>query len=265
MKFSIATCAQQARRLSAYQAPLLLLLLVFAALYLYGDGWGGFYRYDGGHDRYSAENMALADNLSPSHNFLMFFRQYPEPDGTPAYALYNRLPVGGFALIKLVILPFGGDLSAKLYAARMLMLLMFAGAAVLAYASLRRITSSRSTALAATLLAFSSYYVLYYSDMVANDLTMDLFAVLLVFHGITVYEQEGHFGQLLLKTGLALLIGWHVYALLLPFIVIGLGREIIRANSGQRPAASGHYTTVWRPGSAASPRRLFAADTCGWA
>ena len=212
--------------------PLLVLLLVFAALYLAGDGWGGLYQYHRNHDWNTAKNMALAENLSPAHNFLMFFRQYPGPDGAPVYEPYNRFPVGGFALIKLAILPFGDDLSARLYAARMLMLLMFAAAAMLAYASLRRITASHCVALAATLLAFSSYYLLYYSDMVSNEVTMDLFAVLLVFHGITVYAQEKRFGQLLLKTGLALLIGWHVYALLLPFIAIGLSGEIIRAARG---------------------------------
>ena len=207
-------------------------MLVFAALYLAGDGWGGLYQYHRNHDWNTAKNMTLAENLSPAHNYLMFFRQYPGPDGAPAYEPYNRFPLGGFALIKLAILPFGDDLSARLYAARMLMLLLFAAAAALAYLSLRRIAASRPIALAATLLAFSSYYLLYYSDMVSNEVTMDLFAVLLVFHGITVYTQEKRFGQLLLKTGLALLIGWHVYALLLPFIAIGLTGEIIRAARG---------------------------------
>ena len=179
--------------------------------------------------------MVLAENLSPAHNFLMYLRQYPRPDGVPVYHPYNRFPVGGFALIKLVTLPFGDDLSAKVYAARMLMLAMFAGAAVLAYLSLRRITGHRWIALAATLPAFSGYYVLYYSDAVSNEIMMDLFAVLLVFHGMTVFVQEGRFGQLLAKTGLALLLGWHVYALLLPFIVFGLGGEIIRALRRNRP------------------------------
>ena len=219
--------------------PLLVLLLVFAALYLAGDGWGGLYQYHRNHDWNSVKNMALAENLSPTHNFMMFLRQSPGPDGALIYEPYNRFPVGGFALIKLVTLPFGDDLSARLYAARMLMLLLFAAAAALAYATMRRIAGRPAIALAATLLAFSAYYPLYYSDMVSNEVTMDLFAVLLVFHGITVYAQEGRFGQLLLKTGLALLIGWHVYALLLPFIALGLGREIIGATaaSGQRPAA----------------------------
>ena len=212
--------------------PLLLLLLAWSTMYLFSDSWGRFDRQSLGHDWDSAKNMSVAENLSPAHNFLMFLSLRVGPDGDPVYEPYNRFPVGGYALIKLVILPFGDDLSAKLYAARMLMLLMFAGAAALAYLSLRRITGQCWIALAATLAAFSGYYVLYYSNSVSNEIMMDLFAVLLVFHGMTVFIQEGRFGQLLAKTGLALLVGWHVYALLLPFIVLGLGGEIIRALRG---------------------------------
>ena len=215
--------------------PVLLLLLAMSTVYLFGDGWGGFYQYDYTHNNNTAKNMAVAENLSLSHNFLMFRRQHPGPDGALVYDVYNRFPVGGFALTKLVTLPFGDDLSAKLYAARMLMLLMLAGAAALAYLSLRRITGRRWIALAATLPAFSGYYVLHYSDAVSNEMMMDLFAVLLVFHGMIIFVQEGRYGQLLAKTCLALLVGWHVYALLLPFIVLGLGREIIRMLQGNGP------------------------------
>ena len=212
--------------------PVLLLLLAMSTVYLFGGGWG---RLDRPYAPHTAKNMATAENLAPSHNFLMFYSQLAGPDGATSYHPYNRFPMGGFALIKLVILPFGDNLSAKLYAARMLMLLMFAGAAALAYLSLRRITSRRWIALAATLWAFSGYYVLYHSDTVSNEIMMDLFAVLLVFHGMTVFVQEGRYGQLLAKTGLALLLGWHVYALLLPFIVIGLGGESIRVLRGNIP------------------------------
>ena len=209
--------------------PLLLLLLVWSTAYFFGDGWGGFYQPHNFHDRISAQSMVIADNLSPSHNFLMFLRRQPGPDGAAAYEPYTRFPIGGYALIKLSILPFGDDLSAKIYAAKMLMLLMFAAAAALAYLSLRRITARPWIAFTATLLAFSSYHILYYSDMVSNETVMDLFGALLVFHGMTVFIQERRFGQLLVKTGLALLLGWHVYALLLPFIAFGLGGEIVRA------------------------------------
>ena len=159
----------------------------------------------------------------------MFTSQTLDADGNTIYEPYNRFPIGSYALTKLAILPFGDDLSVKLYVARTLMLLFFAAAVVLAYLSLRRLASGRWIALTATLLAFSSPYCLYYSDMISSETAIDLFGMLLVFHGMVIFEQEGRFRQLPIKACIALLLGWHVYALLLPFIVFGLTRELIKA------------------------------------
>ena len=128
-------------------------------------------------------------------------------------------------------LPFSDDLSAQIYAARMLMLLFFAAAVVLAYQALSRLTPDRWIALTATLLAFSSPYCLYYSDMINPETVMDLFGVMLTFHGMVVFVQEDRFRQLLGKACAALLLGWHVFALLLTFIILGMATELARAFS----------------------------------
>ncbi len=222
------------RRIQA-SIPLILLLLALSTVYLFGADWGHFRRHLPSHDGDSAKNLALAENLSPAHNFRLFLRLYPGPDGAPAYEMYSRFPIGSYALIKLAIAPFGDRLAAQLHAARILMLLMFAAAAALAYQSLRRITARPAIALTATLMAFSSYYILFYNDMIANEIIMDLFAVMLAFHGMTVFIQEKRFPQLLIKTAIAILLGWHVYALLLPFIALGLTAELIRAAKHPQP------------------------------
>ena len=113
----------------------------------------------------------------------------------------------------------------------MLMLLFFAAAAVLAYQALSRLTPDRWIALTATLLAFSSPYCLYYSDMINPETVMDLFGVMLTFHGMVVFVQEDRFRQLLGKACAALLLGWHVFALLLTFIILGMATELARAFS----------------------------------
>ena len=198
--------------------PLALLLLALSTLFLFGDDRGLFYR-PGHHDWNSAKYLALAENLSPEHNFALFHSLKPDHDGNPeTNYFYHRFPIGGFALIQLAILPFGDDLSAKILVGRTLMLAFFSAAAVLAYLALSRIAGSRWIACAATGLAFSSYVCLYYSDMICTETAVDLFAVMLVFHALTIFVQEGRFRQLLAKTCIALLLGWHVYALLLPFI-----------------------------------------------
>ena len=173
----------------------------------------------------TANHLAVAANLSPEHGFLGFYHQHLNEDGERAYEVYNRFPLGGHLLIKAALLPFPGDLSAQIRAARTLMLALLAAAAVTAFLALRRLTSSPGVALAATLLSFSSFYPLFYGDMVATEGSIDLFAVLLTFHGMAVFAQEGRFRQLLAKTCGALLVGWHVYGLLPPFIVFGLASE----------------------------------------
>ena len=223
---SHAPAAPARRRLSV---PLLLLLLALATVFLFGGGRG--HPYHGGDDHHDAItwlHMTVALNLSPVHGFLGFRRLTRDADGDLGYEAYNRFPVLGHAVIRLATLPFPDDASARLAAARALMLAFFAAAAVLAYLALGRLTGSRWAALAATLLAFSGYYALYYNDMVATQGVVDLFGVMLVLHGIAVFATDGRFGQLLAKTCMALLLGWHAYALVLPFGLLGFAVAVRR-------------------------------------
>ena len=211
--------------------PPALLLLALASVLIFGGDRSYLYK-TGPHDYITEKNLAIAENFSLKNNLLLFTRQTLDVDGELIYEPYTRFPIGSYALIKLSTLPFGYSMSVKLSVARMLMLLFFAAAAVLAYLSLCRLTSSRWIALAATLLAFSSPYCLYYNDVISSEVMVDLFAVMLVFHGIVIFEQDGRFRQLPIKACIALLLGWHVYAILLAFIAFGLMREIIKARSG---------------------------------
>ena len=222
--------------------PLVLLLLALGTLFLFGGDREYFYRGGELHDWNSSRALAIAENLSLRHNLLGFHYLSRDANGDqyyPRHAVYNRFPLGGFALVKLAILPYGeGAFRAKIYAARMLMLLLFSAAAVLAYAALARISGSRWDALAATLLAFSSYYMLYYADQIFNETTIDLFGVMLAFHGMVIFVQEGRFRQLVIKSCAALLLGWHVYAFLLPFIAFGVAGELLKAQRFYPPS---HY------------------------
>ena len=183
----------------------------------------------------SSEHLTIAVNLSPEHGFQRFAIRFVDENGDVRYTPYNRFPIGGYVSMKLATLPVSGNPSAQITAARVLMLLFFSGAALLAYLSLCRLTSNRWIALTATLLGFSSYYLLYYNDMTANEGMVDLFGVMLAFHGMVVFMQEGRLRQLLVKTCIALLLGWHVLALLLPFVIFGLASDLIRERSAASP------------------------------
>ena len=204
--------------------PLAVLIVALASVFALGGGdRGHFYRELGIHNQMTAKNLAVAGNLSPKRNFRLATSVWTNEDGGFEYDLYGRFPIGGYALIKIATLPFEGSLSAKLLAARFLMLMMFCGAALFAYLTLARIAGNRWIALAAVLLAFSSLYPLYFADSVGGETAMDLFGVMLVFHGMVLFVQEGRFRQLLIKACAALLLGWHVYALIMPFAVLGFG------------------------------------------
>ena len=210
--------------------PLALLLLALSTVFVFGGDRGHFYRL-GGHNWISSEHLTIAANISPEHGFQRFRLRFIDEDGEVRYEPYNRFPIGGYLSMKLATLPFGENPSARLTAARMLMLLFFTATAVLAYLSLCRLTSNRWIALTATLLAFSSYYLLYFNDMTANEGMPDLFVVMLTFHGMIIFVQEGRFRQLLVKTCIALLFGWHVFALLLPFVIFGLASDLLWARA----------------------------------
>lgn len=229
--------------------PLFLLLLGLGAVFVFDDGRGHISRMlddRGGDDKpvVARNHLTVAANLSAKHSFLGFYVQTVKANGDLTYKPYNRFPVLGHVLIKLVILPFPDDLQAQVYAAQILMLAFLIGAAVLAYLALSLMISCRWVALAATMLAFSSFPVLYYGDMVATEGMMDLFGVMLVFHGMVTFgvwsgrsgegfsnvqtwpaiqpKPQGRFVQLLVKTCTALLLGWQVYAILLPFTALGV-------------------------------------------
>ena len=220
------------RRSVAGKRPVLLaclpLLLALSTVFVFGHDLRSHLERSKKHI-HTYHKMSIAANLSLDHHFLMFYRQTLGADGKPSYEPHNRHPIGGHVLIALAILPFGDDLAAQLYAARTLMLLCFAATALLAYLCLCRLTHHPWIAATATLLAFSSFYYLCHSDMVHNEAGIDLLGVMLTFHGMVIFLCEGRFRQLLVKTCIALFLGWHVYALLLPFIALGLVRECRRA------------------------------------
>ena len=227
--------------------PALLLVAALSSVFWFGhDDRGYFYRSHHDpqmelhmrsiHEWASAKNLALAANLSWRSGFRLFLHQRATPTGTKWHH-YGSFPVGGYALIKLAILPFAEDLAAMTLAARMLMLALFCAAALLAYDAIAKVTGSRWVAVAAVALAFSSYYWLYHNDAVDNEGSSDLFAVMLAFHGMVAFARGGRLRQLLVKTAIAVFLGWHVFAFLLPFVAVGLCRDALRARGSLRGSA----------------------------
>ncbi len=238
--------ASAARRWPGF-CPALLLATALSSVFWFGhDDRGYFYRphHDPQMNVYtpsindwaSAKNLTLAANLSGRSGLRIFFHRTATPSGT-TWSHYGSFPVGGYALIKLAILPFAEDLTAMTLAARMLMLTLFCAAALLAYDAIAKIVGSRWVAVTAVALAFSSYYCLFHNDAVDNEGSSDLFAVMLAFHGMVAFARGGRLRQLLVKTAIAVFLGWHVFAFLLPFVAVGLCRDALRAGGSLRGSA----------------------------
>ena len=236
---SAASHARTRGRLWPLVALLASLATLFPLLYEAGPLHRPFHRID----HITFNHLATAKNLSPEHGWLGLYSRGVDAEGDVVYRAYNRFPPLGAGLVKLAVSTRPGDLAGQLQAARMLMLACFAAAAVLAYFSLARLVGRRWLVLAATLAAFGSYAALRACDAVATEGSMDLFAVMLAFHGIACYcgprgtglapDAAPRFGQLLAKVCTALLLGWHVYALLAPFLGLGLAAALAGRNRAE--------------------------------
>ena len=218
--------------------PLLVLLIALATLFPFFHEAGPLHRAQYAYDHVTFHHLAVAKNLAAEHAWLGFYNLAVDDAGEVTYSPYNRFPPLGYALIKLAMLTQDGNLAGEIQAARMLMLVFFAGAATLAYLAVAQLTGRRPLALAATLVAFSSYVALVASDMVATEGVVDLFGTMLAFHGIACYRFPGgagvplagsgrpRLGQMVAKAGIALLLGWHVCALLAPFLAINIAATL---------------------------------------
>ncbi len=204
--------------------PTLLLGLSLVSVFIFQNDRHSF--QPGHHGFLSSHGMTISANLSLEHRFLMFNRVLRDETDAVRYELYNRFPIGAFAAIRMFTLPFQHGLSMQISVARNLMNCFFIAAACLAYLIIFRLFADRWVAATATLLAFSSYYCLYYNDMIFNDVPT-LFGLLLAFHGMVVFVQDGRFYQLVVKSFAAIFLGWQAYAILLPFTVLGCARELV--------------------------------------
>jgi hypothetical protein len=165
----------------------------------------------GHHGYQTALALSMAKNLDARHHYLMFTRKILNEKGEETLSPHNRLPIGSFLALALVTRLCHDDPMKEIEAGKILMLLCFWGSLVTSFLIVAKLTGRVLLAAAVSLLAFSSYYMQYYDDMVFNDIPA-LFAFLLLLLGIARCEKDGKRGLLYAATFLAIFLGWQGFA-----------------------------------------------------
>jgi hypothetical protein len=178
--------------------------------------------------------MALSRSLFVEHRGLMFNQRSVREDGSLAYDAYNRFPLFPFLLTGAAARIGGSDLARQLYFSRQAMNLFFILAMVFAFVTINGILRQPLISVSIVLMAFSSHFVLYYHDLVFNDVPA-LFGCILVFY---LVSRSRNGIRLPLAAGIAAVAvstGWQaVFALAAWLIVDGMHVWHTRREQGIR-------------------------------
>ncbi|MDQ3232310.1 MAG: hypothetical protein M3Q07_10855 [Pseudobdellovibrionaceae bacterium] len=175
------------------------------------------------HGFLSGHGMALAASIL-SHETpvtVPFMEKYADSDGKVRYLPYTRFPFFSFWFISKAIESTSSTVMAdQIFVARQLMNVFYLLAMLTAFAALTRLMSDPFASAMATILAFSSYPLLYYSDMIFND-TPSLFGMMFAVLLFAFYRRDHTLGWG--KSCLAIIpisMGWQPFAVFGVWIVV---------------------------------------------
>jgi hypothetical protein len=212
--------------------PILLLALACLSLLVLQNHENGFEWGARGH--LSSHAMALAKNLwTGDHPFFMFAQRSLE-GGQIHYDAYNRFPLLPFVLIGLAARFFEPHLAAQILAGRILMDLFLIAAMVVTFLLLRRLSRDPDRAAALTLLAFSSYYLLFFGDMIFND-NPALLGFVLALYAVAAGEAGPlRRRSLLLYAFVPMALGWQPFAVFGTWAALDLGTALFARGGPSR-------------------------------
>lgn len=187
----------------------------------------------GHHGFLSSHGMALSKSVSVEHGFMLFTDRH-ETRGRLVYEAYNRFPPTTYLLLGAEFLFASDDPLVEIAMGRYTMRAFMAGALVCAFLVARRLAGSSVVGAGVALLAFSSFYVAYYADMIFNDIP-SLFGFLLTLHGIVVREQDGSRRQLGWKVLVGICLGWQTLAMVAAYAFCRGMAELRSGNADLAP------------------------------
>ncbi len=190
---------------------------------------GGIGFWDKHHGWSSSHGLAIMSRSTLENGFVGHARTHISGDGFIGYIYFDRYPVFFSALIGTLI-NLTDDLPTKVVLARQVMQLIFLATMLFAFLIIRRMLPNPYLALSVVLLAFSSYDLLYYRDMIHFDQPA-LLGMLILLYAITVYKLDSRSRWLIPTTLVAVGLGrgYASFAILgLWFVVEALGIMVNR-------------------------------------
>jgi hypothetical protein len=177
------------------------------------------------HGYLSSMGLAMGKNLDREHHFLLFTRKWVNAEGKNGVDPHNRFPIFSYLLIGAAESGCGNDPACEMWRGRVLMLLFCWGALALSTLLLLELSGNPLLAVAAALLAFSSYFMQYYNDMIFNDVPA-VFGFILILLGIARFEVRGSTRLLTVGALLGISLGWQCYAPLVTWWLLQAARTL---------------------------------------
>lgn len=171
-------------------------------------------------DGTSAHGLVLSKNIINSDHPLFMYSTKEFKNGKIEYEGYNRFPFFSFLLTGLLISPFEENINLQIYFARQLMNLFFFISMFFAFKVVNELTKNKYLAVTVSLLAFSSYYLLSYHNMIFNDIP-SLLGCMVLFYGILKAQREKlTISKIIFYSIFPICLGWQPYAVLITWLLI---------------------------------------------
>ncbi len=179
------------------------------------------------HGNLSSHGLALAKNFDWNKTGLSLFYRKKIVGEDTVYDAYNRFPMFPFILTGAVIREFEPNLAEQIYVARELMDIFFILSLILAYLTVAGLTGNKLLGLVVVLTAFSSVPLLYYNDMIFNDVPA-LFGFWLVLYGIYIAQTRRLKPyEIVILAILPICAGWQPYSVLGIWVLFETGEHIL--------------------------------------
>lgn len=190
---------------------LLLFILASVSIFIFQNHESGFAIDHRGQTSSMGATLSKSLLIENKHLVMLIGKQLLD-NGEVYYHYYNRFPVFEYLITGAVMQIFEPDLAMQIYIARQVMNLFLLASLLICFFIVKEIISDNFPALFVSLLVFSSYYILYYNDMISNMSTPLSGFVLALLIVVKSYKHNLRTSLIVLLSMLSIFTGWQSYA-----------------------------------------------------